>query len=185
MFKTKVQPINDEVAEGLIGTEADFEETGTFRQGRPEYRTLRPFWFDNVTVPAGFVFDVHSLPILLRHRQPKDPSWWGPALIHDWCLESGVVSIAEANSLYLRAMRAIGVMPHHRFVAHAGVEVARHAFPDRITKVAPANWEMIEEVAGSRAIRREDGSKRRRKLAFMAVRKAASIYLATKGISLP
>lgn len=185
MFRSEVKPINDEVADGLIGTEVDFEPTGTLRQGRPEYRTLRDFWFDGVVVPKGFVFDVHSLPILLRHRQPKNPEWWGPALIHDWCLESGVVSIAEANSLYLRAMRAIGVMPHHRFVAHTGVEIARHAFPDRITKVDPANWDMIEEVSGSRAMRKEDGRKRRRKMAFMAVRKAASVYLATKGIALP
>lgn len=179
----EVQPASMEIAQGLVLRWEDVEETGTLRQGRPEYIIKRKLWYQGFEVPAGFRFDVHSLPRPIRIWQPQRPMWWGPAAIHDWALESGLVSIKEANLLYLGAMRDLGVKPLHRGVAFAGVEFARHFFPDRISEIDPHNVELVEQYAGREAVFPEEGA-RRRKLIFGALKFAAGGYLKSKGIFL-
>lgn len=174
-----VQPASLEIARGLVLRVEDVKETGTLRKGRPEYRILRKLWYRDFTVPEGFVFDIHSLPRPIRIWQPERPMWWGPAAIHDWALESGLVSIKEANLLYLHAMRDLGVKPLHRGVAYAGVEFARHAFPDSIVEIDPHNVELVEKYAGREAVFPEKGA-RRRKLIFGAIRMAAGGYIKAK-----
>lgn len=175
----EVQPASMEIARGLVLTWDDVEETGTLRQGRPEYIIKRKLWYQGFEVPAGFRFDVHSLPRPIRIWQPERPMWWGPAAIHDWALESGLVSIKEANLLYLGAMRDLGVKPLHRGVAFAGVEFARHFFPNSITEIDPHNVELVEQYAGREAVFPEEGA-RRRKLIFGALRMAAGGYIKAK-----
>lgn len=185
-----VQPASLEIARGLVLRDEDVQknidpETGlpTLRQGRPEYLIKRKLWYQDFTVPEGFVFDVHSLPRPIRIWQPERPMWWGPAAIHDWALESQLVTIKEANLLYLGAMRDLGVKPLHRGVAYAGVELARHAFPDRISQIDPHNVELVERYAGREAVFPERGA-RARKLIFGAIKMAAGGYLKSKGIGL-
>lgn len=151
----------------------------TFRQGRPEWRLLQPVVYRGVIVRAGFVFDVHSLPRLLRPWQPENPAWWGPAALHDYLLETGLVSIKEANALYLAAMEDLGVRWIHRTVAYAGVEFARHAFPGRITRIDPANIELVEAVAGRQAIYPEARAGLR-DFALRAIRTGAGVYIKSK-----
>lgn len=177
----EVRPASMEIADGLVLRQEDVEKTGTLRQGRPEYRIKRKLWYQGFEVPAGFIFDVHSLPRPIRIWQPERPMWWGPAAIHDWALESGLVSIKEANLLYLGAMRDLGVKPLHRGVAYAGVEIARHFFPDRITEIDPHNVELVEQHAGREAVFPEKRA-RVRKLIFGAIKMAAGGYLKSKGI---
>jgi hypothetical protein len=186
MFSTPhyVRPANDEVARGLILEPEDVEKTGTFRQGRPEFRILREVWYRDFTVPAGFVFDVHSLPRLLRFWQPKHVQWWGPPALHDWALESGLISLKEANALYLAAMTDIGVLPVHRIAAFQGVEFARRFFPDRITQIDPDNADLVARLAGRQAVYHEGGASVR-KAVFVAAKWAATGYLRSKGITLP
>ncbi|MBD3770483.1 MAG: DUF1353 domain-containing protein [Rhodobacterales bacterium] len=179
-----VRPATLEVARGLVLHPSEVEETGSLRQGRPEYRILRSLWYRDFTVPAGFVFDIHSLPRPLRLWQPKHPQWWGPAAIHDWALESGLVSLREANLLYKGAMQDLGVKWVHREVAYAGVEFARHAFPDRITQIDPDNADLVAELAGREAVYRERGATIRKAL-FMAAKMALTGYARSKGVMLP
>ena len=181
---TPVRPVSAEVRAGLVLSWADVRKTGATRQGRPEYEIMRKLWFRGFEVPAGFVFDVHSLPRLLRPWQPRHPQWWGPAAIHDWALESGLVSIREANRLYKAAMEDLGVRFIHRTVAYTGVEFARLAFPDRITCVDPDNVPLVEAVAGRQAVFPEE-SPGIRKALFMAAKAAAKGYLVSKGVPLP
>lgn len=191
MFFTPMMPdVKDpDIKHGLVLSPGDIVATGTFRQRRPEYELLRPVVFKGFLVPGrtdehpGFIFDVHSLPHALRFWQPKHPAWWGAAALHDYALESGKLSIKEANDLYLEAMEALGVKWIHRTLAYRGVEFARHAFPDRITRIDPSNAELIQRESGREAIFPEK-RERRRKLVFMAVRTAGSLYLKTKGIGL-
>ncbi|MGB3625394.1 MAG: DUF1353 domain-containing protein [Henriciella sp.] len=175
-----VRPANSEVEAGLVLSFKDVRRTGTLRQGRPEWELLRPVWFEGFKVPAGFVFDVHSLPLLLRYRQPKNPAWWGPPALHDWALESGTLSLKEANGLYLRAMRAIGVTPHHRFFAYAGVEIGRRLFPERITRIDPDNVELIRETTG-REPQQTEATGALRKQAFRSISLIGRTWLASKG----
>lgn len=191
MFRTPREPTttDPDIIVGLILSWGDVERnidpgTGqpTFRQGRPEWRLKRPVVYRGFMVPEGFVFDVHSLPRLLRPWQPENPAWWGPPALHDWALESGLLSLKEANALYLAAMEDLGVKWIHRMAAFAGVEFARHMFPERITRVDPANAALVEEVSGRQAVYPEEKAALR-KFVFRAVRTGARIYL-TKGVGL-
>lgn len=192
MFRTPREPTttDPDIKVGLILSWADVERNidpitkkPTFRQGRPEWRLLRPVVYRGVMVPAGFVFDVHSLPRPLRPWQPENPAWWGPAALHDWLLESGLVPIEEANAIYLAAMEDLGVKWIHRTAAYAGVEFARHVFPARITRIDPDNAALVEAVAGREAVYPERRAVLR-KAVFRAVRTGAGIYLKTKGVGL-
>lgn len=174
-------PVSQEVADGLIGTRSDFKPTGTSRQGRPEYRTQRAFWYKGHTIPAGFVFDIHSLPRVLRPWQPKSVTWWGPPLLHDWLLESGSTSLKEANKLYLQAMRDIGVSPQHRFVAYRGVEIGRRLFADRVSRIDPDNIELISSTTGRQSVINESTAARRKTL-FHAVKRIGELHLKSRGI---
>jgi hypothetical protein len=185
MFTTPhyVKPASLEVARGLVLHPTEVEKTGTLRQGRPEYRILRKLWYREFEVPEGFVFDIHSLPKALRFWQPKHPQWWGPAAVHDWALESGLISIKEANTLYYEAMTDLGVKWVHREMAYRGVEFARVAFPDRITRIDPDNADLVERVAGREAVYHDGGSVVR-KFIFTAAKMAATGYLRSKGVML-
>jgi hypothetical protein len=178
-----VRPVSMEVLRGLVLGPDEVEPTGTTRQGRPEYRILRDVWYKGFTVPAGFVFDVHSLPRVLRFWQPRSPAWWGPPALHDWALESGLISIREANRLYRDAMRDLGVRRIHRVTAFAGVEFARLAFPDRITRIDPDNAELVERHAGREAVYSESAPSAR-KFLFMAARAAVGGYIRSRGVPL-
>lgn len=191
MFRTPREPVTDDpdIIVGLILSWDDVERNidpitkqPTFRQGRPEWRLGRPVVYRGHVVRAGFVFDVHSLPRPLRPWQPENPAWWGPAALHDYLLETGLVSIKEANALYMAAMEDLGVKWIHRTAAYAGVEFARHFFPERITRIDPANAALVEEVAGRQAVYPEEKAALR-KFVFRAVRTGARIYL-TKGAAL-
>jgi hypothetical protein len=185
MFFTpqEVRPSSPGVALGLVLSIHDIEETGTTRQGRPEYRLLRRVWYKDFEVPAGFIFDVHSLPRLLRFWQPRNPAWWGPPALHDWALESGLISIKEANELYRSAMEDLGVRPIHRFAAYRGVEIGRRFFPDRITRIDPDNADLVEQIAGREAVYHERNAGVRRVL-FKAAKFAATGYLRSRGVTL-
>lgn len=183
MFRPR-QPVPQTLfaSENLIGRPDMFEATGTTRQGRPEYRLLEDVQFYKWTIPAGFVFDIHSLPRLLRGWQPKSPAWWIPALGHDWLLASGLASLKEANRAYLQAMRDIGVAGHHRFIGFKGVELGRYFFPDRISQVDPDNIALIERVTGQPVgLRVSDGAPSRAAL-FQAVRTVSVLTLKSKGV---
>lgn len=177
------KPINEAVRQGLIGSDDDFEPTGTERQGRPEFRTEREFFYKGYTVPVGFVFDVHSLPRFLRPWQPKNPAWWAPALLHDWLLESGKASLKTANNLYYCAMEDIGVSWHHRTIAFRGVEFARRFCPDRIRRVDPDNAELIERVTGHVPVI-ETSHPSLRAVAHGALRRSTLMMLRVKGVPL-
>ncbi|MHA7900764.1 MAG: DUF1353 domain-containing protein [Henriciella sp.] len=133
-------------------------------------------------IPAGFVFDVHSLPHILRGWQPKNPVWWIPPLGHDWLLESSAVPIFEANRLYRQAMRDIGVARHHIFAGFQGVEFGRKFFPGRITRVDPDNVELIQRVTGKFVGDRADKPAPDRSALLSAAKTLGTIALRSKGV---
>ncbi len=110
------------MSEDYLG-EADLVPTGTFRNGRPEYRLARALHFEDVTVPAGFVVDGYSMPgrIINWRWQPKHARWKTAATVHDWLFETQLKPFEECNWIFLRAMRATGVKIHHRAIAFAAV----------------------------------------------------------------
>lgn len=109
----------------------DVVPIGTFRAGRPEYALTRDLVFRwptersavTVTVPAGYITDLHSLPGVFRLWQPKHCKWWGPAILHDWLYDAGRgwPEKLMADFLYLIAMAVCGVRSWHYVPAFVAV----------------------------------------------------------------
>lgn len=147
ILPAKVNPASQDIREGLVLHPTHLLPTETTRQGRPEYRTTRPVWFNDpkhgrVEVPEDYVTDKHSLPGIVRAWQPKGPQWAGPAIVHDWLYETKLLARKDADEVYLAAMRAIGVLMHHRFIAFEAVRFGGFrgygiVDPDNIDLVAP------------------------------------------------
>lgn len=62
-----------------------------------------------ITVPAGFVTDLASIPALLRSVYNVNDASRQPAVLHDWLYCSQQTSRAEADSLFLEALDRAGV----------------------------------------------------------------------------
>ena len=60
-----------------------------------------------ITVPAGFVTDLASVPQALRSFASMDDTQ-APAVLHDWLYRKGIGTRAEADRLLFDAMRSKG-----------------------------------------------------------------------------
>ncbi|MEO0870399.1 MAG: DUF1353 domain-containing protein [Pseudomonadota bacterium] len=164
-----ISPARRQALQGLILAPGDLEATGTLRENRPEFRTLRDVWFEDVRVPAGFVTDKHSLPFVIKGFQPKHARWAGPPILHDWLYETQIKTKIEADLLYWRAMRAIDVKMVHRIPAALAVlKFGRRGYG----KVDADNFELVNRVSGSKMMARSE-DRLTRKLAYMALGQAA------------
>lgn len=74
-----------------------------------------------ITVPAGFITDLASIPPLLRPVfDPADASRL-PAVLHDWLYCSQQMTRAQADGLFLEALERSGVGFVRRWAMYAGV----------------------------------------------------------------
>ncbi len=121
---------------GLFLSDGDFVPTGTFRdpgeKTRREYRLVTPVIYEVggrgsgliVTVPAGYITDLYSLPgRLLQFWQPSGARWWGPPLLHDWLYDTGLAPRKIADAVLQEAMMALDVDPALRLIVYVGVRV--------------------------------------------------------------
>ncbi|KJS41173.1 MAG: hypothetical protein VR70_05335 [Rhodospirillaceae bacterium BRH_c57] len=76
-----------------------------------------------VTVPAGFLTDLASVPRLFQAVVPVVGDQNGAATVHDWCYHSQTMSRAEADSLFLAGMEAAGVGWARRWAMYGAVRV--------------------------------------------------------------
>lgn len=168
-----ISPISSEVRDGLVLTDDELVLTGTFREGRPEFRISRDVWFRDVRVPAGYVTDKHSLPGLVRAWQPKGAQWAGPPIIHDYLYETMEKPKAAADQLYADAMMAIGVKVHHRIIAYLAVKRFGHG---GFGKVDADNVDLIRINPKAKPMDRKSSGLKRR-VAKFALMRAGSWYL--------
>jgi len=86
----------------------------------PTWELLAPFTYisrryGTITVPAGFVTDLASIPRLARWYVSRDGDHTKPAVVHDWLYGrasiAGHPSItrADADRIFLEALKARGV----------------------------------------------------------------------------
>ena len=74
-----------------------------------------------ITVPAGFITDLASIPPLLRPVfDPADASRL-PAVLHDWLYCRKETTRAQADGLFLEALKRSGVGLVRRWAMYAGV----------------------------------------------------------------
>lgn len=122
----------------------DDKDHPSIRDGRSLWGLQRPLAYttlagDTITVPAGFVTDLASIPRLLSGPLPPDGPWTEAAVIHDalYFSRGGMnlwhgrrivsraqpYSRAESDDILREAMADIGVGVAQRNIIWAGVRV--------------------------------------------------------------
>ena len=75
-------------------------------------------------VPRGFVTDFASTPRLSwLWFPPSDPLYAAPAVIHDWLYETHRTSRKDADGIFLRQMRELGVSSVRRAIIYRTVRL--------------------------------------------------------------
>jgi hypothetical protein len=90
---------------------------------------------DTFVVPAGFLTDFASVPRVVVWLIPRFGRYTPAAVLHDWLvttgLTTGVVSSRDADGLFRRVLRELGVPPVRRWLMWCGVRWGALASPLR------------------------------------------------------
>lgn len=103
----------DVVVRQLDPTDWELREPLTYRGNR-----------DSFTVPAGFRTDFASVPRAVVWLLPRYGDYTKAAILHDYLWRSDVVSRADADGLFRRAMRELGVPVPRRWLMWGAVRLA-------------------------------------------------------------
>lgn len=98
------------------------------RKGIGLFRVHEPFSYDvgyegsgdKITVPAGFVTDLCSIPWFARPFLPLSGTVAKPALVHDWLV---TIDDKRAHSVFDEALAVAGIGPIRRWGMVAGVRL--------------------------------------------------------------
>jgi len=74
-----------------------------------------------IRIPAGFVTDFASVPRFFWRIVPPWGRYSPAAVVHDYLYASGMVKRAEADRIFLRLMKKLGVPYWKRHVMYLGV----------------------------------------------------------------
>lgn len=100
----------------------DVEQVDAF-----QWRLTRPLEYagarEGFTVPADFVTDFASVPSFLWSIFPPSGRHTRAAVLHDWLYVSGATSRADADGLFRRAMKELGVAGWRRWAMWAAVRL--------------------------------------------------------------
>lgn len=98
-----------------------FDDTEWMVESPLHYRA-RNQWF---VVPVGFKTDFATVPQFLTWLVPTTGKYTEAAVLHDWLctrgIELGVVSSRDADGIFRRTMRELGVPPVRRWLMWTGV----------------------------------------------------------------
>jgi hypothetical protein len=81
---------------------------------------------ESFTVPAGFRTDFASVPRPLVWLLPRYGAYTKSAILHDFLCTTAPVSRADADGLFRRSMRELGVPFLRRWMMWAAVRLASH-----------------------------------------------------------
>ena len=79
---------------------------------------------DRFVVPAGFRTDFASVPRLFTWLVPNSGQYTKSAVLHDWLLEQPGISRHDADGIFRRTMRELGVSDLRRYVMWGAVRIA-------------------------------------------------------------
>ncbi|ELS8111650.1 DUF1353 domain-containing protein [Escherichia coli] len=106
-------------------TPAVLEMLGDYR-----WRLVEPFEFwqterpdDVIYVPEGYVTDLASVPRILWSVFPPHGRYAEAAIIHDWLYDNALRTKAEADRIFLDAMKVLGVPRWRRVLMYAAVRL--------------------------------------------------------------
>lgn len=76
---------------------------------------------DVITVPAGFITDLASVPRLFWSILPPFGEYAKAAILHDWCYRNSIGSKRYADDAFMEAMTVLGVAKWRRTVMYWAV----------------------------------------------------------------
>ncbi len=74
-----------------------------------------------ITVPAGFITDLASIPRLLHPLIPVNGRHRAAAIVHDYLYATQTLTRAECDAVFLEAMEACGVRWTQRWAMYSAV----------------------------------------------------------------
>ncbi|ECK8872641.1 DUF1353 domain-containing protein [Salmonella enterica subsp. enterica serovar Louisiana] len=94
------------------------------------WRVHEPFEFylsddnsDVISVPAGFVTDLASVPRIFWTLLPPDGKYAKAAIIHDYLYDNALRTKKEADRIFLDGMTILGVPEWKRIVMYLAVRI--------------------------------------------------------------
>lgn len=104
---------------------AENERIVVVQSGDDDFELVEPITYqgrlETFTVPAGSGTDLASVPRPLVWLFPRYGRYTKAAILHDYLWRSGVVSKADADGVFRRAMRELGVPIVRRWMMWAAV----------------------------------------------------------------
>ncbi|ELH3242194.1 DUF1353 domain-containing protein [Salmonella enterica] len=92
------------------------------------WRVYEPFEFylnddnsDVISVPAGFVTDLASVPRIFWALLPPDGKYAKAAIIHDYMYDNALRTKKEADLIFLDGMAVLGVSKWKRIIMYLAV----------------------------------------------------------------
>ncbi|HAE9564325.1 TPA_asm: DUF1353 domain-containing protein [Salmonella enterica subsp. enterica serovar Montevideo] len=78
---------------------------------------------DIISVPAGFITDLATIPRIFRALLPPDGKYTKAAIIHDWMYDNALRTKKEAAKIFLDGMTVLGVPKWKRLVMYQAVRI--------------------------------------------------------------
>ncbi|EBW6110964.1 DUF1353 domain-containing protein [Salmonella enterica subsp. enterica serovar Typhimurium] len=98
--------------------------------GHYNWRVYEPFEFylsednsDVISVPAGFVTDLATIPRIFWSVMPPDGKYAKAAIIHDYLYDNALRTKKEADLIFLDGMAVLGVPKWKRIVMYLAVRI--------------------------------------------------------------
>ncbi|ELC4820982.1 DUF1353 domain-containing protein [Salmonella enterica] len=98
--------------------------------GHYNWRVYEPFAFylsddnsDVISVPAGFVTDLATIPRIFWSVMPPDGKYAKAAIIHDYLYDNALRTKKEADLIFLDGMAVLGVPKWKRIVMYLAVRI--------------------------------------------------------------
>ncbi|EBD4871246.1 DUF1353 domain-containing protein [Salmonella enterica subsp. enterica serovar Poona] len=96
--------------------------------GHYNWRVYEPFEFslsddnsDVISVPAGFITDLASVPRIFWTLLPPDGKYANAAIIHDYLYDNALRTKKEADLIFLDGMTVLGVPRWKRTIMYLAV----------------------------------------------------------------
>lgn len=108
--------------------------------GHYNWRVYEPFAFylsddnsDVISVPAGFITDLASVPRIFWTLLPPDGKYAKAAIIHDYLYDNALRTKYEADRIFLDGMKVLGVPRWKRTIMYLAVRLfGRGNYTDKL-----------------------------------------------------
>lgn len=94
--------------------------------------------FDVWRIDPGFETDFATVPQILQWIVPRTGRYSPAAVVHDYLIATGIVSRRDADGIFRRILRELGVGPVLRWLMWSAVRIGGGGFDPRAVGIAVA-----------------------------------------------